>query len=443
MNFDLNVENYSRDELIEMFELPPNFTQSMVENKETQMKDSIINNKSVNIETRKKTINFLDEAKKIILIHTVAPKTNNSSGLQNDKFIQTVYNTNKQLQTTSLVDDKSTQPVQTAPVIPYSVSQPRDHLPGIINPIQRTTTLKNLNIDSRFRENYYSTSSTNFILNLPMTLSSVVSLTLNSIELPTTFLVISKQYGNNFFTVVVNGKPGIVNIPSGNYSAVTVMPAIVLALENLKTIDPDFANVEFAVNTNGYVANKFSGTSQTLVGFNGSQSPGSTLELNFQADRFGNYDSSTPLVLKFGWMLGFRNGVYINNVNYVSEAPVDLTGPKYLYLVVNDYNNNYPDGFYGLYNSSLLNKNILARITFTQLNQLNPNSVLMQNTLAGVTTPRLYFGPVDISSLTIQILDEYGRILDLNFMDFSLCLTITSLYINQSLPQPIAPASGN
>ena len=34
-----------------------------------------------------------------------------------------------------------------------------------------------------------------------------------------------------------------------------------------------------------------------------------------------------------------------------------------------------------------------------------------------------YFGPVDIQRLTIQILDEYGRVLDLNNMDWSFVLS--------------------
>ena len=34
MNFDLNIDNYTRDELIQMFELPSNFDRNIVEIKE-------------------------------------------------------------------------------------------------------------------------------------------------------------------------------------------------------------------------------------------------------------------------------------------------------------------------------------------------------------------------------------------------------------------------
>jgi len=51
-----------------------------------------------------------------------------------------------------------------------------------------------------------------------------------------------------------------------------------------------------------------------------------------------------------------------------------------------------------------------------------------QNNLNIITTPRDYFGPVNLQNMTIQLLDEYGRIVDLNNMDFSFCLTLSTLY---------------
>jgi len=42
--------------------------------------------------------------------------------------------------------------------------------------------------------------------------------------------------------------------------------------------------------------------------------------------------------------------------------------------------------------------------------------------------PREYFGPVNLQTMTVQLLDEYGRIVDLNNMDFSFCLTLVTVY---------------
>ena len=41
---------------------------------------------------------------------------------------------------------------------------------------------------------------------------------------------------------------------------------------------------------------------------------------------------------------------------------------------------------------------------------------------------REYFGPVDIARLTIKIYDEYGRVIDLNNMDWSFALSFEKLY---------------
>jgi len=242
---------------------------------------------------------------------------------------------------------------------------------------------------------------------------------LTSIELPTSYYIISKQYGNNFFTIIINNESKIINIPDGNYDSKTIMNAI---NNQLNTLDAPFNNLVFQIN----LINDNTGSCQTIVGFNDLENlpSNTTLELNFQADKNGIYDSGTPLPLKFGWLLGFRNGVYTNSLNYVSEGIVDIKGPKYLFLVVDDYNNNVNNSFYSAFNESILNKNILARISL----QANTFNILEQNNLNILSTPREYFGPVKIQNLNIQLLDEYGRVVNLNNMDYSFCLTFITVY---------------
>jgi len=310
---------------------------------------------------------------------------------------------------------------------PYLSSYPSEFFPGIINPLKKRTIRKNLNIDTRFRENYYANSATNFNMTLPTNFNDVVQMQLTSIELPTTFYAVSKQYGNNYFTITVNlsndtSESKVISIPDGNYTPQTIMDIINTQLSLSST---PFSYISFIVNLSG----THTGSAQTLVGLNVTHTPTPTIfvtsfELNFQFDRFGIDDRNTPLPLKLGWVLGFRNGVYVGNLNYVSEGVVDTTGPKYLFLVVDDYTNSVNNGFFSAFNSSVLNKNILARISL----QSNPFNILQQNNLNVLTTPREYFGPINVNNLTIQLLDEYGRIVDLNNMDFSFCLTLITVY---------------
>jgi hypothetical protein len=193
-------------------------------------------------------------------------------------------------------------------------------------------------------------------------------------------------------------------------------------INNFLTTDPsvpvDYNDIQFLADINTPGGSGSGGSGKMLA------NSVTNFSLNFQTDRYGNEDNQTPLPLKFGWLMGFREGFYENNTTYVSEGLIDLLGSRYIYLVVDDYNNNVSDGFYGAFTSSILNKNILARITL----QGSVFNVISQNNLMLVTNARQYFGPVDIQKMQIQLLDEYGRILDLNNMDYSFCLSFQTVY---------------
>lgn len=415
MNFDLNINNYTKGELIEMFGLPQNYDKNILEIKETKLRDSIINNKEINKDTQILTTNFLIKAKNILL-NTPQQESNQSAELLSEKILE-IYNTSYKLKPSRL-EDTGEHMVQERKDKPYLSSFPSEYFPGIINPLKKRTIKKNLNIDSRFRDNYYSTSSSNFSVFLPGQFNDVLNMQLSAIELPTTYYNVSKQYGNNFFSITVgtsgNTDTSVVNIPDGNYT----FEGIVSVINNeLMLLGGDFALITFLIN----ISNN-SGSGQMMVGPNNPSV--TSITLNFQADRFGNDDRSTPLPLKFGWMLGFRNGIYTNSLNYVSEGLVDVIGPRYVYLVIDDHNNNVNNGFFSAFNSSLLNNNILARISL----QATPFNVQIDKNLNIVSTAREYFGPINLQALTVQLLDDYGRNLDLNNMDFSFCLTLTTGY---------------
>jgi len=406
MNFDLNIENYTRSELVEMFELPANFDRNIVEIKEAKLRDTIVNNSQINKDTKVQTINFLTKAKNIILSED-KPKNKPFQEKIND-----FYNTSYELKSSKL-EDPGEHMIQLRPDKPYLSSYPSEFFPGVINPIKKRTIKKNLNIDTRFRDNYYSTSASNFSIQLPLNIDNVLQMQLVAIELPTSYYVVSKQYNNNFFNISVNGENAVIQIPDGNYTQTTIMDIINTQLT--------IANIPISFTIN--LTNTTTGSAQTMVGPNGTAIV-NELELNFQYDRNGVEDRGTPLPLKLGWNLGFRNGIYSGATNYVSEGIVDFTGPRYFYLVIDDYNNNVNNNFYSAFNNSILNKNILARISL-QANQFN---ILEQNNLNIVTTPREYFGPVNLYSMNIQLLDEYGRIVNLNNMDFSFCLNLSVVY---------------
>lgn len=414
MNFDLNVDNYTQGELEQMFELPENYDANTVEVHESKLKDGILKNREIDDKTQLKTLDFLVKAKQIILKDPTKSKK-----LTVQEKLGDIFNSNFNLQETKVVDVNEHM-IQERPSKSYSASYPSEYFAGIINPIKKKTIKKNLNIDSRFRENYYGSPATNYNIVLPINMNNVLSMQLTSVEIPTSYYCVSKQYGNNFFYIVVGGAMALVTIPSGNYKHDGIANIINEAVSHLAA---PFSDVYFQINLSDLNNN---GSAQMMVGWaSGSTYIGTNIGLNFQANINGDDDRNTPLPMKLGWLLGFRNGIYENNQNYVSEGVVDVYGPRYLYLVVDDHNNSVSNGFYSAFNSSILNKNILARIT---VQTITPFSIIAQNTLNITSTSREYFGPVNIQNMNIQLLDEYGRVVDLNNMDYSFCLVLTTVY---------------
>ena len=89
-----------------------------------------------------------------------------------------------------------------------------------------------------------------------------------------------------------------------------------------------------------------------------------------------------------------------------------MNGPRYLLLVVDEFN-------------SRVNRSSLARISLNRL-QHPFGSIMCANNANGYLESeyRTYFGKNDIYKLNVRLEDEYGRIINLNGLDFSFQLRI-------------------
>jgi hypothetical protein len=242
---------------------------------------------------------------------------------------------------------------------------------------------------------------------------------------PTAFYSVSKMLGNNFFWLRAGSSAAsdleetAVIVPDGNFTANDAVEIINKYLQSLTTTTY-LQFIYFSVNEN---INGTSGSSQLLVAVNDTYPYAAPFNfiIDLQANLAGQPDYSTPLPLKLGWSLGFRNGIYINSSAYITEGVLNLAGAGYLYLCIDDYN-NFANNFFCAFNESVLNKNIIARIAV----QSSVSSAVTFSNIGLITTPREYYGPVNIEKMQIQMVDEYGRIVNLNNMDYSFCLTFTT-----------------
>lgn len=325
--------------------------------------------------------------------------------------------------------------------------------PGYINPLNVRTITQAISIDSRFRPNYYGTKSTNFDLVLPSIQKNVVTLRVASIELPTTYYAISRCNENSNYLVVDMSNPEtgwILTLPDGNYEQSwannskaafietamnnTIIHSTPVTVTNRGQTIPNVTGTPLTANDLLYSLDRISGKSFFTA------LPGGVLAthgflLHFNVDVNGTITKNENIQLRLGWQLGFRLGEYdVDPTNTpmraVSEGICLVCGPRYGFISIDDYQKNTGPAYMVAYANSVLQDNIITRINLAELQA--DVGVYQSSSDPGLSTQlnrtREYFGPVDIQRLHIALYDEFGRVIDLNYMDWSLTLAFELLY---------------
>ena len=70
-----------------------------------------------------------------------------------------------------------------------------------INPIAEKCKSVVLNINTLFRKNYYNTKSTDFIIDLPEEFKNVISLRVQTVQIPDSVYTFSSKLGTNEFSM--------------------------------------------------------------------------------------------------------------------------------------------------------------------------------------------------------------------------------------------------
>jgi hypothetical protein len=330
--------------------------------------------------------------------------------------------------------------------------------PGIVNPIAISTIKRALNVDTRFRSNYYATKSTDFVFNIPYKFENVTCMTLATYELPLTFYAISQQYDNNCILFLWDAdasgnytKQYTLLIPDGNY-ATTFQSGGSGAAAIETTINGILAGTALVAQTGlAFSVDKTSGRSifacNSATDASGNVYPGGggylgAMRIVFNvnataASAAGNSSSQNdtrPLPYFLGWQLGFRTAMYEMRGSGVPPPAAGsagiclITGPKYVFMCIDDYNNNVNNYYASAFGSSTIAPNIIARLNLTP-HQAGSFGVTGGESLStSLTYNRTYFGPVDIQRIRITLVDEFGRVLDLNNMDWSFALMFECVY---------------
>lgn len=289
-----------------------------------------------------------------------------------------------------------------------TVTQHGSHM--VMTNVTKPTKKHYINIDTRFRDDYDPKRPANYNISLPERILEVKTVRVMSVEVPISFYNISTNLGNNCFNITVVGECRTVIIPDGQYDASGL---IYMINEELAIIGVPYTNIIFSVEDNYCIF--------------ANSDLNNDYYLDFDVNTQGTTDMQN-LSFKLGWILGFREPSYvIPRMTILSGiAFVDLNGPRYLYLVMDEFQNYNPLAFISLVKTSEVNKNVLARITMS--NKDYPYGTIMPaNGYSNgflMSSHRIYTGKVDIQRMNIQLVNERGVPMDLNGMDFSFCMEL-------------------
>jgi hypothetical protein len=390
---DLNIENYNNEEIFNVLNIDSN---SLHKNELTY--EILYNKLQIKIDKLRNTdvddVSEVSENKALLL----------------DFFYQCFIKINKLLEE----NQKNSVIIQdNHNIIKHNENKKEEYYPvnyksGLINPLTIKTYKTIIAIDTRFRDNYESTSPTNFIITLPSNFKKVLSMQVVNYQLPYTIYSVSKKMGSNSFYV----NNTLIEIMDGDYNELLLVQEINKYLPG---------NIDISYNS---ISSKFSFTSAVSFNLNFDYFENSQMYYNLA-------NNVTKNQLTLGWILGFRNNSIIKNGtnrvikyeglnSYEAENCYDRgVSNKYYLLSVDDYQNNHNTAFVSAFKyQSLTDNNILCKMTNSKEDK----------TKTLLYPKRIYFGPTNINKLHIKIYDEYGRILDVNNGDLSIELECEILY---------------
>lgn len=434
VDLDLDIHNYSLNDLENFLKLKKKYSLDDIENNEYTIREQLLSSGLVKGRFKADLIQFLEKAREMLFQnHPDYQERKPPTEIPKDWRVDPAN-----FPATKVGPSGREQNLIQHPNAQFVYSQPSNVFSGHLNPLDTRITNTYLTIDSRFRDNFYTSNASDFTVQLPTRMNKVVSMQLSAIDIPMAFYGVSASYGNNYLYIYASqqfaeGDPIseydiMITIPDGNYTSQDLIDTINGLLcpkdDNGLMLDPDsvFSYVRLKLNITG----SGSGTGKVVIEPVLDTVIGNSincLSLDFTRDINGlpdNVDVST----KIGWTLGFTHKKYEGCSSYVADAMINPIPLKYMYLSIEDYQKSVNRLFLSAFHQTNLNDNILARISL----KTGSFTTLVENDFNLLTEPRSYFGPVDIQRLRIRLYDDHGRILNLNNSNYSFVLLFKMVY---------------
>ena len=433
-NFDLDVNNYTMEDLISFFKLENTFSIEDLFKKEQELAIEIlsVNNKNYDSKYKFDIINFIKSATEILKSY--------HNELQSVKEIE---------KNVRIFVNKDKDPRVGKIINPFGSHQALENniiSKDSINGYNYDVTTSIYVFNTAARNDYFTTLPSNCTFDLPIKWKDVISISLSSASIPNVMYAFNHDTGTNQIYIEEDGTglSGLVTLPEGNYSPYSIpfpplLPVTEVSfseeLEKIINITLGSGNrfrVNISLSTRKTTISNTTNTFRMNLLLRDSNTTCSPFSSNIFIDYGPDYvpdKRQIPLysyIQTMGFLMGYRELVYSGSNSYVSESIFTNTYSTYLYFVLEDYTGSQTaSNTYGILGSGgILDSNILAIIPlnsglFTTTFDNNSNFIYKK---------REYFGPVDISRITIRLINQRGNSVNLHDTDWNFSFQVKTIY---------------
>jgi hypothetical protein len=457
-SFDLDINNYTSEDLLNFFKLENTFSLEELAKKEYDLAMSIlsVDNKKYNSKMKFDIIGFIKLAKDILISFKGDMETNREIKKNIERFV----NKDKDPRVGKIINPLSEHPTLENNIIPKES----------INGYNYDVTTSVYVFNTVARNEFYNTTASSSTYDLPVKWKNVISISLSAATIPNVMYAFNFEEGTDQIYIEEDntGLSGIVTIPAGNYSPFDINlvnlnfilfaeasfpEALTKAINTqLGTYDPDPLDPtkqipRFTVkidisNRKTTIANNTHTFTMIVTGKDAYNDPNQVQKNPAKpacANPFSNripidYGVNPPkredipvvdYVSTMGYLMGFRNIVYGGLNSYTSESIFNNTYSNYLYFCLDDYTGSQPlTNTYGMGNGTFLKENILGVIPINS----NLFAPTFDSNANFIYKKREYFGPVDISRITVKLVNQKGNLVNLHESNFNFALQVKSIY---------------
>jgi hypothetical protein len=438
-NFDLDVNNYTTDDLINFFKLEKTYNLADLKKKEQDLSTEILstNNNVYNPKYKLDIINFIKLAKDVLTSFYYDMESNKEM----NKNINRYLNNGRDPLVGKIINPFGSHQALESQIIP----------PDTVNAYNYDVITTVYMFNTAARNDYFNTVSSNSTFDLPIRWKRVISISLSSANIPNVMYAFNEETQTNkiYIEEDVTGLSGVVTLPEGNYTPYavdTTFPilsslvgasfpdALTKAINEqiLGISDPSLYRFFVDINlSNRKTTIRNTTYSFTMNTIKHQVSICSTYSTVFTDNRYDyESDKSTIPISKYfqtlGFLMGYTKILYTEKNSYTSESIFKNTYSDYLYFSMDDFTGSQTvSNTVGVLGDvGTIDGNILGIIPI--------NSSLFNTTFDNnsnfIYKKREYFGPVDISRINIKLLNQKGSLVNLHETDFSFSLQVKTLY---------------